>query len=169
MGTRGAPKRADWREERRKRAWALKQQGWLQKDIAVALGVSTSAVSHWCTRAGEQGVEALAHRPPPGLAPRLSVEQRAQLPALLARGAPAYGFSGEVWTAKRVAQVIERPFGVCSHPDPVSRLVRASGWSYQRPLTRATQRNEAKIASWYQERWPALKKGRTKRERPLSG
>jgi hypothetical protein len=36
----GAPKRADWREERRKRAWALKHAGWLQKDIAVALGVS---------------------------------------------------------------------------------------------------------------------------------
>src|SRR6266849_1344561 len=71
MGIRGAPKKAEWREERRKRAWALKQQGWLQKDIAVALGVRTSAVSHWCTRARKQGGEALAHRPPPGLAPRL--------------------------------------------------------------------------------------------------
>jgi len=71
MGTRGAPKKADWGEERRKRAWALKQQGWLQKDIAVALGVRASAVSHWCTRARKQGVEALAHHSPPGLAPRL--------------------------------------------------------------------------------------------------
>ena len=169
MGTRGAPKRADWREERRKRAWALKQAGWQQKDIAVALGVSTSAVSQWCTRAREQGVEALAHRPPPGVAPRLSVEQRAQLPALLARGAPTYGFTGDVWTTKRVAQVIERTFGVRYHPDHVSRLLRACGWSYQRPITRATQRNEAKIATWYDERWPTLKKGRTNRERPSSG
>jgi transposase len=36
----GAPKKADWREERRKRAWKLKEQGWQQKDIAGALGVS---------------------------------------------------------------------------------------------------------------------------------
>jgi len=36
----GAPKKADWREERRKRAWDLKEQGWRQKDIAEALGVS---------------------------------------------------------------------------------------------------------------------------------
>jgi len=35
----GAPRKADWREERRKRAWDLKEQGWQQKDIAVALGV----------------------------------------------------------------------------------------------------------------------------------
>jgi transposase len=169
MGTRGAPKKADWREERRKRAWALKHQGWQHKDIAVALGVSESAVSHWCTRARKQGVEALAHRPPPGLVPRLSAEQRAQLPALLARGAPAYGFSGDVWTTKRVAQVIERLFRVGYHPDHVSRLLRACGWSSQRPITRATQRNEAKIATWYDERWPTLKKGRTNRERPSSG
>src|SRR5881296_1576870 len=43
----GAPKKADWREERRKQAWKLKEQGWPQKDIAVALGVSEGAVSHW--------------------------------------------------------------------------------------------------------------------------
>jgi len=45
----GAPQKADWREERRKRAWALKQRGWLQKDIAAALGVSAGAVSQ-CMR-----------------------------------------------------------------------------------------------------------------------
>jgi len=43
----GAPKKADWREERRKRAWALKEAGWRQKDIAEALGVSEGAVSQW--------------------------------------------------------------------------------------------------------------------------
>ena len=31
---------AYWREERRKRAWELKEQGWRQKDIARALGVN---------------------------------------------------------------------------------------------------------------------------------
>ena len=51
----GAPQKADWRAERRKRAWALKQQGWLQKDIAAALGVSEGAVSQWLKRAREAG------------------------------------------------------------------------------------------------------------------
>jgi transposase len=82
----GAPKKADWREERRKRAWAMKQAGWPQKEIAQALGVSEGAVSQWLKRAREGGgVEALARRPSPGMTPRLSAEQRAQLPALLAR------------------------------------------------------------------------------------
>jgi transposase len=166
----GAPQRADWREERRKRAWALKQQGWLQKDIAAALGVSAGAISQWLKRAREGGgVAALASQPSPGMTPRLGAEQRAQLRALLARGAPAYDFTGDVWTAKRVAQVIERTFGVRYHPDHVSRLLRAGGWSYQRPSTQATQRDEAKMAAWREQRWPAVKKGRTNREQPSSG
>src|SRR6266852_1881945 len=46
----GAPKKADWRAERRKRAWKLKEEGWQQKDIAIALGVSEGAVSQWLKR-----------------------------------------------------------------------------------------------------------------------
>jgi transposase len=95
---------ADWREGRRLRAWELKQAGWSQRAIASALGVSESAVCQWMRRAREGGgVEALRRRPAPGPTPKLSAEQRAQLPALLARGAEAVGFVGEVWTTPRVA------------------------------------------------------------------
>src|SRR5260221_13203604 len=166
----GAPPKADWREERRKRAWALKQEGWPQKDIAAAWGVSEGAVSQWLRRAREGGGGgALTRRPPPGMTPRLSAEQRAQLPALLARGAPADGVAGEEWTADRVAGVIERTFGVHYHRDHVSGILRARGWSRQRPITRATQRDEGKITAWVEERWPALKKGRMTSERPTAG
>ncbi len=166
----GAPPKADWREERRKRAWVLKQEGWLQKDIAAALGVSEGAVSQWLKRAREQGgVEALARRPPPGMRARLSPEQRAQIPALLARGAEAHGFRGDVWTAKRVAEVIRRAFGVRYHRDHVSRLLRQLGWSRQQPVERATQRNEAAIQQWYEQRWPTLKKGPRRKGAPSSG
>lgn len=166
----GAPKQADWREERRKRAWALKQEGWPQKDIAHALGVSEGAVSQWLKRAREAGgVEALARRPPPGMTPRLSAEQRAELPALLARGAVAYGFRGDVWTARRVAQLIVDTFGVRYHRDHVSRLLRQLGWSRQRPVKRATQRNAEAIQRWQEERWPALRKKRARKGPPSSG
>jgi transposase len=81
------------------------------------------------------GPEALRRRPPPGRHPRLSTEHRAQLPALLARGVQAFGFRGEVWTAKCVAEVIWRTFGVRYHRDHVSRLLRQCGWSPQQPMS----------------------------------
>src|SRR6266699_4518307 len=115
----GAPKKADWREERRKRAWELKEKGWQQKDIAGALGVSEGAVSQWVKRGRAGGREALNAHPATGMAPRLSTEQKAQIPGLLAKGAEAYGFRGDVWTANRVAEVIARTFGVRYHRDHV--------------------------------------------------
>ena len=74
----------------------------------MALGVSAGAVSQWLKRLREGGKEALRAKPPPGPMPRLPPDQRAQLPTLLAWGAEAFGFLGDVWTAKRVAAVIER-------------------------------------------------------------
>jgi transposase len=165
----GAPKKADWREARRKRAWELNEQGWHQKEIAEALGVSKGAVSQWMKRGREGGVEALQAHPPTGVKPRLSAEQKAQIPALLAKGAEAYGFRGEVWTASRVAEVIARTFGVRYHRDHVGRLLREAGWSRQQPIERASQRDEAAIKEWVEERWPAIKKKPSKSRRPSSG
>jgi transposase len=126
----GAPKKADWREERRKRAWDLKEQGWRQKDIATALGVSEGAVSQWLKRGRAGGVEALKAHPPKGVTPRLSAEQKAQIPDLLAKGAEACGFRGDVWTASRVAKVIARTFGVRYHRDPYALGLHADRHRY---------------------------------------
>jgi transposase len=148
----------DWREGRRLRAWQLYQQGWKQKDIAGALGVTEGAVSQWITKAKRQGVHALRHQPPPGRPPKLSKEQRAHLPALLNQGAEAYGFRGQVWTSKRVAQMIKKVLGVSYHRGHCSRLLRALKYSQQKPKKLATQRDEAAILRWKEQRWEELKK-----------
>jgi len=98
----------------------------------------------------------LVHRMPPGRASRLSAEQKAQLVGLLEQGAEAHGFLGNVWTTKRVASVIKEAFGVRYHPAHMSRLLREIGWSVQKPIRRATQRNDTAIREWWTERWPAL-------------
>jgi hypothetical protein len=82
----------------------------------------------------------------------LTADQLQQLPTLLAQGAEAYGFLGEVWTTKRVATVIRTEFRVSYHPAHVSRLLRQIGWSVQMPIRRATQRDEQAIQTWQQER-----------------
>ncbi len=159
----------DWREARRLRAWALARRGWTQQAIADALGVTPGAVSQWLSRGRTGGIAALRRRPAPGPTPRLTEAQRTALPALLAAGAEAFGFCGEVWTTKRVAAVIAVRFGVRYHPAHISRLLRAVGWSPQQPIQRATQRDAAAIAHWYAARWPALKRGLTRRDVPSSG
>ena len=150
---------SDWREGRRLRAFELKERGWKQTEIADALGVTEGAVSQWMKRAREEGVQGLRHKPPPGATPRLSEQERAELPELLARGAEAHGFRGDVWTCERVAEVVRREFGVSYHPAHVSRLLKALRQSLHKPQRRANQRDEEAIESRKEKRWPSLKKG----------
>jgi transposase len=156
----------NWREGRRLRAFELKERGWKQTQIADALGVSEGAVSQWMKRAREEGAQALRHKPPPGAPSRLSEDQRAKLPELLAQGAQAHGFKGEVWTCERVAVVIRREFGVSYHPAHVSRVVRMLGLSLQKPQRRAEQSDEEAIDNWKEKKWPSLKKGRSRKVGP---
>ena len=130
----------NWREGRRLRAFELKERGWKQTEIADALGVSEGAVSQWIKRAREKGVQDLRHKPPPGAPPRLSEDERARLPELVAEGAEAHGFGGDVWTCERVATVIRREFGVSYHPAHVSRLLKKLRLSLQKPERRGDQR-----------------------------
>jgi transposase len=154
----------DWREWRRLRALHLKQQGWYQRDIAEALGVSEDTVSRWLTRAQESGVEALRTRPRSGHPPKLSEAQKRLIPEFLWHGAEAYGFRGNVWTCARIARVLEEEFGVRYHKGHVSRLLQELHWTPQMPIRRALQRDEAAIERWRAEVWPDLLQ-RARRER----
>jgi transposase len=146
------------------RALHLKQQGWYQRDIADALGVSEETVSRWLARARDHGPEALRARPRPGHPPQLSPAQKHLIPEFLWHGAEAYGFRGEVWTCARIARVIEEEFGVRYHKDHVGRLLQELRWTPQVPIKRALQRDEEAIRRWRQEVWPALQR-RARRER----
>ena len=156
--------RGDWKEWRRRRAWELSQQGWSQKKIAQALGVTEGAVSQWMKVAREQGEERLRGKIAAGPAARLTKEQLEQLPSLLEQGAEAHGFAGEVWTTERVAGLINKQFGVSYHPAHISRVLKASKYSVQQPIERATQRDEQAIKTWKDERWPHLKKSPARRQ-----
>jgi len=156
----------DWREARRIRAWELHQKGWQQKAIAEALGVTAGSVSQWLKRGREEGPEALRSRRGGGPKPRLSKEQWAELKAHLAKGAEHWGFRGDVWTQPRVAQLIKHEFGVSYHPSHVGRILKQIGWSRQKPITRASQRNEVAIERWRTEKWGELEKKPSAKDTP---
>jgi transposase len=146
------------------RAVKLKREGWSQRKIAEAPGVSDPAVSHWLAVAGRGGVDALRSHPAAGRVPRLAAEQRRLVPEFLWHGPEAYGFRGQVWTCARIALVIEEEFGVRSHKDHVSRMLKELGRTPQIPIRRAIQRDGSAIRRWRAEVWPDLRK-RARRER----
>lgn len=148
-----------WGEGRRLRAWELAELGWKQMDIAAALGVTPGAVSQWLKRARQGGSVALRSQPRPGRHPKLTREQRAQIPALLERGPEAWRFRSHIWTRNRIRIVIQECFGVRYDLSQISRIMQQLRWTPQKPVRRARQRREEVIAHWREIDGPALKKG----------
>ena len=62
-----------------------------------------------------------------------------------------------------MATVIQEELGVAYNRSHVSRLLKTLKWTPQRPMERASQRDEAATAAWRAKRWPELKKGARKR------
>lgn len=155
------------REWRRFRALELHALGWLEVDIAAALGVSKGTVSRWLAKAEAAGPEALHSHPSAGSPPKLTAAQVERLPEFLWHGAEAYGFRGEVWTCARIAQVIRWELGVSYHQHYVARLMKELGWTPQVPMTRAVQRDEAAIEHWRATVWPKLRRQAAQERRTL--
>jgi transposase len=144
-------------QARRLRAAELFAAGVRQAEIARQLGVSRQAVSLWHARFKTGGPDALRSRGPSGSAPRLSDQQLARVQQALLEGATTNGFTGELWTLERIAAVIQRLTGVRHHPAHVWALLRHRlGWSVQRPVRRAAERDQAAIDRWVTERWPRI-------------
>jgi transposase len=90
--------------------------------------------------------------------PKVSDAQRERVEEALLEGATANGFVGELWILDRIATVIERLTGVRHHPAHVWALLRHRlGWSVQRPVRRAAERDQAAIDRWVAEDWPRIK------------
>src|SRR5258707_3164523 len=120
----------DWREWRRMRALDLHQQGWIQREIAAALGATESAVSQWLASARHGGSEALtSHTDRRGVAPKLTPEQLRLIPDFLWHGAEAYGFRGDLWTVGRVVGVIREEVGITYGNSQGARLLKQLGWN----------------------------------------
>ena len=155
------------REWRRLRAVQLDRLGWLEVDIAAALGVNKGTVSRWLAIAETEGAGALRAHPSAGHPPKLTTDQLRSIPEFLSYGAEAYGFRGELWTCPRIAQMIQMEFGVSYHKDHVSRLMKELGWTPQVPNTRAIQRDEVAIKRWRLENWPELRRKAAHERRTL--
>jgi transposase len=147
-------------EQRRMRAVDLFEQGVIPAEIARQVGVSHQSVSDWRRAWRQSGREALRGAGRAGRRPKLSRDQLAEIEAALANGAEANGYTTNLWTLPRVAEVIERMSGVAYHPGHVWYLLHdLLGWTWQRPARRAVERNDEAIEHWVKQRWPHLKKG----------
>jgi transposase len=133
-------------------------QGMKPAAVARAVGTSRASVTRWRQAVEARGQAGLESKPHPGGTPRLTVGQRKRLIRMLLQGPGKHGYGTELWTLARVAEVIAVTFGVEYHPSAVWHILRAMGWSCQKPQRWARERDEQAVQRWRQEDWPRIKK-----------
>ena len=159
MGNLAGMKR-DFRALERRRMWAarLLEHGWSEAAVARQVGVHRQSVNRWAKQLAVGGREALRKAGRAGRKPRLSEADRRRIIAGLKRGPEALGYETGLWTSWRVADLIEREWGVRYTNVHVWRILRELGWSCQRPVGRAMERNEKAVRRWKRVRWLEVKK-----------
>src|SRR4051794_32812792 len=96
-------------------------------------------------------------RPHTGPRPGLTGTDLDRLERLLAQGAKAHGWPNGLWTAARVARLIERHFRVDYHPEHVRKVLkRRLGWTSQKPRRKARERNDSEVARWVGDEFPRI-------------
>ena len=144
--------------KRRMQAIQLLKSGKSLSAVARAVSASPSSVWRWRAAYQRQGEKGLKPRLIPGRPSDLTLAQKGKLVRILLRGPLALGYKTDLWTLKRIAQIIRRQFGVKYHPGHVWKILRQLNWSCQKPERRATQRDEQAIAHWKRYIWPHIKK-----------
>jgi transposase len=145
-------------EARRRQAVALLQDGKSNTEVARLVGADLSSVKRWKRAVAAGGLIVLAAKPNQGRPPKLSPAQKQELARIVCAGPLAAGFRTDLWTCRRVAEVILQQFGIQYHPDHVGRLLHALGFTQQKPQRRAQERNEAAIEEWRKRAWARIKK-----------
>ncbi len=146
-------------EKRRMKAVGLVEKGDLnQSEVAHRLRVCRQTVSRWVEQFKSGGKDALKKAGRAGRKPELSEADRARLQELLLKGPEQLGYETPLWTCARVAHLIENEFGIKYHRGHVWKVLDDLGWSCQRPVGRARERNEEEIRRWRRVCWPAIKK-----------
>jgi transposase len=138
-------------------------EGYSSQEVADFLAVEAHSVRRWVAAFRRQGPAALAARPVPGRPPKLTPAQERIVRRWLADSPVDHGFATELWTAPRLAQLIEQEWGVQFHPDYLTRWLRQRDFTPQKPRRRPRERDDEAIARWLAQDWPRIKK------RPVGG
>ncbi len=145
-------------EKRRFAAMRLVDHGLSQSETARRVKVARQTVARWVRDRRERGSAGLQKAGRAGRKPRLGDRERKRLEERLLQGPERLGYETPLWTCPRVADLIEREFGVRYHPGHVWKVLVSLGWTPQRPTSKAREPNEQQIQTWRKKVWPGIKK-----------
>ena len=145
------------REKVRLAAADMIEAGASDREVARRFRVSRMSANRWRRTLAAGGRAALASKGAGGARCQLTPAEVRELEAVLDAGPAAAGYADQCWTLARIADQVWRRFAVEYTLAGMDVLLHRLGWSVQVPARRAAERDEATVAAWKQETWPAIK------------
>jgi len=145
-------------ENRRRLAVRRVLDGWSVDEAAEFLEVGPRTVRGWVAAFRAGGDAALAAKPQSGRPRKLDPQQEQTVLSWLSQSAVEFGFADELWTAPRVAQLIERTWKITFHPRYLNQWFAARKVTSQKPRSGAREADPAEIVRWAEVEWRRIKK-----------
>ena len=152
---------------RRRTVRAVMEQSMSKAEAARVFGVSRTSVHSWLDLYHQSGEEGLVPKRSgrPKCGGRLQGWQAATIVNLIKDNCPEQlKMPFALWTREAVRDLIRMRFGIGYSLGMVGRLLRRWGFTPQKPVTRAYERNDDRIRDWLKCEYPALRR-RAKREK----
>ncbi len=146
------------REKVRLKAGKLFQKSMPQAEVGRKLGATGAAVCYWHKVWEKRGMAGLKSKGHTGFASKLTEKKRILFKKAILKGPLSHGFPTNLWTLSRLAAVMKKVARVSFGHNHTWQIVRALGFTCQKPQVKAKERDEAAIKAWKEKRLPGLKK-----------
>ncbi|CAN5279614.1 hypothetical protein BH11PLA2_BH11PLA2_31150 [soil metagenome] len=154
-------------ERRRRLALSNLHNGYSVPEVAEMFQVSERAVYGWQAAFKRDGAAGLDAQPPPPRDRKLSRVQERQVLGWFLKSPKSFGFSTDLWTGRRVAEVIRRKWGIDFNWRYLLSWLHDRGITSQKPQRLAREADPEAIAKWRTDEWPRLQNGRAASGPPL--
>jgi len=153
-------------EDLRTKAVKAVLEGKKRVEVAKIFGVTRQAIHLWLKayrEGGSKGLKVKTRGRPKGGS--LLPWQAAQIAKMVSDRCPdQLKLPFYLWTREAVGQLIERRFGMCLSLWTIGRYLARWGFTPQKPVRRAFEKNPEEVRRWLEVEYPAIRKGaRSKR------
>jgi transposase len=125
-------------------------------EIAEAYGIDRSTIHRWLNRFYADGRDGLRRKPVSGRPRKLAELSSDGLIDIVLTPATEFGYETDLWTTRRLIQVLGRQFGIQVSKATVLRRLCEAGLSYQKPEREYFQLSEEERAEWRRTELPKI-------------
>lgn len=156
-------------EERRKIIIRMGHQGKSIKDIVEVVGMTHTTVRRVLHRSQEQGIQYATKGKPrgrkPGAQRTLDRVQEAEIrKKIIDKRHEQMKLDFALWTREAVRMLIQQEYGITMPVRTVGLYLQRWGFTPQKPVKFAYERNPVKVKAWLEEEFPVIK-AKAKQER----